>query len=222
MGQLPGAMSDKKRKRDKAGKDAGIQETDLVKLKDFMAEEETKLRTDVIDRILNDEILVRITACKTLSERSYTFKSYAEMREADFVTEVRAELQECFRLASTLEGWLNTSQPPLSCGGSAAVSSEVQDGIFGSMHSLSAECTESLMRMFALEKDRALMKTKLTDEETWLRYEVSLDNNQMHDVRKTTMNVNANIMSVANVIANNISHLTNWKDAEKHGGNMMF
>ena len=45
------AMSDKKRKRDKAGKDAGIQEADLVKLKDFMAEEDTKLRTDVIDRI---------------------------------------------------------------------------------------------------------------------------------------------------------------------------
>ena len=59
--------SDKKRKRDKAGKDAGIQEADLVKLKDFMAEEDTKLRTDVIDRILNDEILVRITACKSLS-----------------------------------------------------------------------------------------------------------------------------------------------------------
>ena len=82
------------------------------------------------------------------------------------------------------------------------------------------------------------MKTKLVDEEVWrslatrcivaqsllqvwLRYEVSLDSNQMHDVRKTAKSTHSNVMNVASVIANNVTHLSNWRESERSGG-MMF
>eukprot|EP00656_Telonema_subtile_P032514 TRINITY_DN3572_c0_g1_i2.p1 TRINITY_DN3572_c0_g1~~TRINITY_DN3572_c0_g1_i2.p1 ORF type:complete len:229 (-),score=78.59 TRINITY_DN3572_c0_g1_i2:128-814(-) len=206
-------MPDNKKKR-KAEQD---QSDNLKKLKDFVTEKELKIREETFSTILNDKLLISITACQALADKAYTFKSYAEMRDAGFIVEVRDELQESFRIATKLEAWLNTYQPPLSCGGSAAVSSEVQDGIFGSMHSLSSECSEALMRMFALEKDRAVMREKMSDEEVWLRYECYLDSNQMHDVRKTTQGMASNMMSVSNVIANNFSHLTSWSEQEHQG-----
>eukprot|EP00658_Telonema_sp_P-2_P003081 TRINITY_DN11132_c0_g1_i4.p1 TRINITY_DN11132_c0_g1~~TRINITY_DN11132_c0_g1_i4.p1 ORF type:complete len:244 (-),score=90.55 TRINITY_DN11132_c0_g1_i4:269-1000(-) len=213
-GSLQRSMSSRKRK---STDDVG--NVDLKRLKEFLTNEEDSIRDATISTILNDQLPERITAAKQLSEKAYSFDSYAAMRDHGFIDEVRSNLQTCFRMASRLEAWLNTYQPPLSSGGTAAVSSDVQDGIFGSMHSLSSECSEALMRMFALEKDRALMRTKTTEEKVWERYEGYLDNNQMHDIRKTCLTMNANVMSVANVIANNIMHLTNWKD---DGGQLMY
>ena len=68
--------------------------------------------------------------------------------------------------------------PPLSAGGNAGVSAEVQDGIYQIIHALTAGCNEALQRNLAYEKEHALMRTKCSDKAVWERYEAALETSQ--------------------------------------------
>ena len=80
---------------------------------------------------------------------------------------------------------------------------------------LSALLNQCCSRMLAYEKDRALMRTKVTDDEVsvvglqgytlrdelptkqvWKRYEASMVENQMHDLRRTCLTLATNLLTV--------------------------
>jgi len=90
----------------------------------------------------------------------------------------------------------------------------VQDGIFSHIHNFANEASDAIIRMLAYEKDRALMRTKVTDDEVWKRYEASMVENQMHDLRRTCLTLATNLLTMTNVLVNNMAHLTNHKKAD--------
>ena len=115
------------------------------------------------------------------------------------------------------------------------VSAEVQEGIFSNVHALTQGCGEALHRMLAFEKEHAVMRTKCTDDTVWLRYKAVLEDNQFHDLCKSMMQLNSDLLMVrttkehpgwlawshsrrrrharaplrqiGNIICNNLSHL---------------
>ena len=163
--------------------------------------------------LLNKELIERIESLKELSERAQALPSFAEAIEKGVVAAVRAELTRCFRLGVRLESWLNTYQPPLSSGGNAGVSAEVQDGIFQNVHAMTNSSGDALHRMLAFEKEHATMRTKCTSEQVWLRYKAVLEDNQMHDLCKSVLQMQSELMLIGNSLLNNLQHLRADQDA---------
>ena len=186
-----------------------------MQLKAFLKKEEAEIRHDTVHRILKTDIIARIKVAKGLSKEAYGLKDYQEALDSGFVDRVRGELNDCYRLGVNLESWLNTYQPPLSAGGTAAISSDVQDGIFGHIHTFANESSDAIVRMLAYEKDRALMRTKVTDEEVWKRYEAAMVENQLHDLRRTCLALATNLVTMSAVLVNNVSHLTSHKKSDR-------
>ena len=83
----------------------------------------------------------------------------------------------------------------------------MQDGIYQNVHSLTQGCGEALHRMLAFEKEHAVMRTKCTDDEVWNRYKAVLEDNQMHDLCKSVMQLHSDLLMIGNSICNNLSHL---------------
>ena len=176
--------------------------------------------------MLNKELIERIEACKALVVRVQAQPSFATAVEEGSVTAVRTELGACFRLGVRLESWLNTYQPPLSSGGNAGVSAEVQDGIFQYVHAMTTGSTEALHRMHAFEKEHATMRTKCTkddaDPAVWARYKAVLEENQMHDVCKSVLQMQSELMLIGNSLLNNLKHLRSSDGGDSIGVASMY
>ena len=134
----------------KRGRDDKEEVVEVGELKDFLKDEEKKLR-DSSKEVLNKELIERIEAAKALEARVRGIDSFAKALESGVVQDCRRELTASFRVAVRLESWLNTYTPPLSSGGNVGVSAEVQEGIYANVHSLTLGCGEALHRMLAFE-----------------------------------------------------------------------
>jgi hypothetical protein len=183
---------------------------DVSELRAFMKQEETALRESAGD-MLNKDLVERIQASKALVARVQAQPTFAAACEEGAVAAVRAELGTSFRLGVRLETWLNTYQPPLSSGGNAGVSMEVQDGIYQYVHAMTNGSTEALHRMHAFEKEHAAMRTKTTgdgkDPQVWERYLTVLEENQMHDINRSVLQMQSELMLIGNSLLNNLKHL---------------
>lgn len=126
--------------------------------------------------------------------------------------QLRRELMSTYRMGIKLEAWMNSYTPPLASGGNVGVSGEVQDGMFSNIHALSSGCSEALHRMLGFEKEFAVQRTKCT-EAAWARYKATLEASMLHDLSKTTLQMHADLLNVANSISNNHSHLRTAVDA---------
>jgi hypothetical protein len=142
---------------------ASSSEKDLHELRIYLQQEEAVIRAEA-KQVLNQELIERIEACKSLIEETMRQDSFNAALEAGIVSRVRKQLSACHWLGVRLESWLNTYQPPLSAGGNIGVSAEVQDGMFQNMHILTVGSNDALHRMLSFEKEHALMRTKCTDE----------------------------------------------------------
>lgn len=69
--------------------------------------------------------------------------------------------------------------------------------------------------MLAFEKEYAVQRTKITDEQLWARYKDTLEANMMHGITKSILQAHSDIMNVANSVANNIKHLKPAKEDER-------
>ncbi|EOD20408.1 hypothetical protein EMIHUDRAFT_463854 [Emiliania huxleyi CCMP1516] len=162
------------------------------------------------DEILDGDLIAHATAAAALDARVSAFASYQEALDDGFVADLQKQLMAVFRMGVKLESWLNTYTPPLASGGNVGVSGEVQDGVYAHIHGLSAGCSEAgaaLHRMLGYEKEYAVQRTKCTDERTWQRFRGTLEANMLHDLGKTTLQMHADLLNVANSISNNLSHL---------------
>ena len=126
--------------------------------------------------------------------------------------QLRTQLMATYRMGVRLEAWMNSYTPPLASGGNVGVSGEVQDGIYSNIHSLSSGCGEALHRMLGFEKEYAVQQSKCS-ETTWKRYKETLEASMLHDLSKTTLQMYADLLNVANSISNNLSHLRTAVDA---------
>jgi len=66
---------------------------------------------------------------------------------------------------------------------------------------------DALHRMLAFEKEHALMRTKCSDENVWLRYKAVLEDNQMHDLCKAVLQMHSELMLIGNSLLSNLQHL---------------
>lgn len=195
----------------KAEKEAAatLEEKDLPKLLSFLGKEETKSREQA-KGLLNNGLIDQAQAYASLEERLDSYSTYAEALEAGFVKEVRDTHRATYRMGVKLEAWINTFTPPLAAGGNAGVSGEVQDGIFSHVHSLVSCCTEAIHRALAFEKEYVTQRVKCDKPEhepTWARFESVIDANMLHDLTKSIVAARNDILTIANSVANNLSHL---------------
>ena len=186
-------------------------DVDVTELKDYLKGEEAKLR-DGSKEVLNQELIRRIKAVKALDARVTAQTSYAAGLESGVAQECRAELTACFRVGVRLESWLNTYTPPLASGGNVGVSGEVQEALYGNVHSVTLGCGEALHRMLAFEKEHAVMRTKCTDDKVWERYKPVLEDNQLHDLCKSVMQLHSDLLMIGNSICNNLHHINIKED----------
>jgi hypothetical protein len=201
---LGGEKAGASRKRGRA--ERGDTPLDITNLSKFIKEEEGVLRANA-KAILNETLITRAEAAARLEERLDDISSYQEALDCGFVAELRQELMRSYRMGVKLETWCNSYTPPLASGGNAGVSGEVQDGIYANIHGLTAGCSSALLSILAFEKEYAVQRTKCTDEAVWSRYKTTLEANMLHDVSKTTLQMHADLLNVANSITNNLQHL---------------
>lgn len=202
------------RKRGRAGtpskgldkEEEHLDEKDIASMRSFLSRGESELRRRAKE-ILNKDLIAQADAFACLEEKLDSHETYQSALDAGFVDEVRGELSKTYRIAHKLESWCQSLAPPLSAGGNAGVSGEVQDGIYSNIHGLTAGCSEALHRMLAFEKEHATQRTKCTSELVWERYRSTLETNMLHDVTKSILQAQSDIMNVANSVANNLSHL---------------
>mmetsp|Transcript_2627 Transcript_2627/g.6891 ORF Transcript_2627/g.6891 Transcript_2627/m.6891 type:complete len:216 (+) Transcript_2627:229-876(+) len=179
--------------------------------------EERALRADTFSNVLNGELIERSKEAKRLVEEVHKVHTHEDAVSNGLVKEVLAALHGTHRMSVQLTTWLGTFTPPLSVGGNAGVSAEVQDGIYSNMQQLVQTCSDGLHRMLAFEKERAMMRLKCLEEKggseearesVWRRYESALEENQLHELRKTCLTLNADLLCVAHTLKNNGEHLT--------------
>lgn len=175
------------------------------KLLTFLSKEEDVIR-DAAKEILNKDLIEHTEAVSKLDKQAAELESFQQALDSGFVQKLRAQLTSTYRMGIKLEAWVSSYTPPLASGGNAGVSGEVQDGMFGNIHALSTGCSDALHRMLGFEKEYAVQKSKCT-EETWKRYQVTLEASMLHDLSKTTLQMHADLLNVANSISNNLSHL---------------
>lgn len=162
-------------------------------LSSHLQAEERAIRTETFSAVLNGELIQRSKDAKALVADVHEVSSHEEAIEKGLVKRVLAALHGTHRMSVQLTTWLGTFTPPLSVGGNAGVSAEVQDGIFSNMQQLVQTCSDGLHRMLAFEKERAMMRLKCLEEKAgsesereavWRRYESALEENQLHELRK--------------------------------------
>ena len=195
-----------KRSRQENGDDAGLKEEDVSDLRAFLKKEETEMRAES-RTLLNKELIARIESCKSLCDKANEHESYPEALSCGLVGDIRQELTSCFRLGVRLESFINTYQPPLASGGNVGVSAEVQEGIYQNVRAMTTESGSALHRMLAYEKERAIMRTKCTDEAVWERYQAVLEANQMHEVQKCCFEMHSLLLLIGNSVLSNLEHL---------------
>jgi hypothetical protein len=158
-----------------------------------LQQEEKRLRADTFRTILNVELIQRSKDAKALVAEAQQVESHAEAMRNGLNTKVQTALHGTHHMSVQLTTWLGTFTPPLSVGGNAGVSAEVQDGIYANISSLVQTCSEGLHRMLAFEKERATMNLRCLEEKggtpeerqaIWKRYEQALEENQLHELRK--------------------------------------
>ena len=192
--------------KDAKDKDATLDEKSITNLTAFLAREEQSLRVRAKE-ILNRDLIAHCEAMQALEERLDDFETYHDALEAGFLTEVQKMLAKMYRTGVKLEAWCNSFTPPLASGGNVGISGEVQDGIYGNIHGLTSGCSEALHRALAFEKEYAVQRTKITDQEVWKRYRKTLEMNMLHDLTKSILQAQSDLMNVANSVANNLQHL---------------
>ena len=89
---------------------------------------------------------------------------------------------------------------------------QVQEAIYGNVHSLTQGCGEALHRMLAFEKEHCAMRTKCTDDAVWKRYKPVLEDNQLHDLCKSVMQLHSDLLMIGNSICNNLHHINIKED----------
>ena len=185
--------------------DTPLDGKDIANLTTFLKQEESALRARAKE-ILNKDLISQAEAFGALEERLDGFTCFQEALEAGFTADVSMQLTKLYRVGIKLEAWINTFTPPLAAGGNLGVSGEVQDGIFSHAHSLTAQASEALHRALAFEKEYAVQKTKC-DAATWERYRKTLEANMLHDLTKSIMQAQGDILNLMNSITNNLMHL---------------
>jgi len=180
--------------------------------------EEKALRTDTFTKILNGELIQRSKEAKGLVAEVHDVESHAAAMESGLVKKVLAALHTTHRMSVQLTTWLGTFTPPLAAGGNTGVSAEVQDGMYQNIQQLVQTCSDGLHRMLAFEKERAMMRLKCLEEDkgssaqqreaVWKRYEDALEENQLHELRKTCLTLHADLLCVAHTLQNNAEHLS--------------
>ena len=88
----------------------------------------------------------------------------------------------------------------------------MQEAIYGNVHSLTQGCGEALHRMLAFEKEHCAMRTKCTDDAVWKRYKPVLEDNQLHDLCKSVMQLHSDLLMIGNSICNNVHHINIKED----------
>ena len=199
MSHSPGA----RKKRSRSDAEGPI---DINELQTYLSSQEANVRATASDMV-NKELAAHAEIAKGLDEKAAALDDYTAALDSGFVRELRKALMACYRFGVRLEVWVNTFTPPLSVGGNAGVSAEVQEGIYQNIHQLTAGCGDALSRMLAYEKEHAMMKTKCTDEAIWERYKATLQDSQLHECTKAALQLRQDIMMMGNCISNNISHL---------------
>ena len=58
------------------------------------------------------------------------------------------------------------------------------------------------------------VRTKCTNEQVWLRYKAVLEDNQMHDLCKSVLQMQSELMLIGNSLLNNLQHLRSDQDAK--------
>lgn len=158
-----------------------------------LQQEEKKLRSDTFRSILNGELIQRTKDAKALLVEAQQVSSHADAIAHGLTKRVVSALHGTHHMSVQLTTWLGTFTPPLSVGGNAGVSAEVQDGMYANCQSLVQTCSDGLHRMLAFEKERATMHLRCLEEKggtaderkaIWLRYEGALEENQLHELRK--------------------------------------
>ena len=194
----------------------------VTELRAYLRKEESNIRTGASD-IVNRDLMERVEAIKALEGKLMAEITYSAATEAGLVTEVRKDVSLCYRVGVRLEAWVNTFTPPLSAGGNVGVSAEVQEGIYSIIHALTAGCGEAMQRMLAYEKEHATMRTKCTDDAVWERYKATLENAQMHDLRKACTQMYGDLLMIGNSICSNLPHLrADIKDESKNIASSMY
>ena len=118
---------------------------DVSALKSFVEKEDETIRSKAKE-VLNQTLIKQTEAITALEVRLEELTSYEEALECGIVSELRKELHAIFKMGNRLETWLNTYTPPLASGGNAGISGEVQEGIYGNIHALTAGSSEALVR----------------------------------------------------------------------------
>ncbi|KAG8467853.1 hypothetical protein KFE25_006905 [Diacronema lutheri] len=188
-----------------------------------LQQEEKKLRSDTFRSILNGELIQRTKDAKALLVEAQQVSSHADAIAHGLTKRVVSALHGTHHMSVQLTTWLGTFTPPLSVGGNAGVSAEVQDGMYANCQSLVQTCSDGLHRMLAFEKERATMHLRCLEEKggtaderkaIWLRYEGALEENQLHELRKTCLMLRADLLCVAHTLQNNGEHLTTHVDQQ--------
>lgn len=186
-------MTGKKRALGNSGDSPGISPR-LTSVNDSCPElikhlqhEEGAIRKDAYKRILNGELIDRSKAAKILVHEVHEAESHADARASGLVKRVLRELHDTHRMSTELQTFMTTYTPPLSAGGNAGVSAEVQDGMYQNTQQLVQTCSDGLHRMLAYgvnrvdggfgrpgysrpacqcttEKERAMMKLKCLED----------------------------------------------------------
>lgn len=203
-------MASSPRKRQKSEPKAK-EPPNVDKLLVFLTKEEDVIREAAKD-ILNKDLIEHTESVSKLDRQAAELESFQQAIDSGFVKQLRAQLTSTYRMGIKLEAWVNSYTPPLASGGNVGISGEVQDGMFGNIHALSTGCSDALHRMLGFEKEYAVQRSKCT-EETWKRYQVTLEASMLHDLSKTTLQLHADLLNVANSISNNLSHLRIGTDA---------
>lgn len=158
-----------------------------------LQQEEKQLRSSVLVDILNGELIERSKEAKVLLAEAKGIASHADAVANGLTKKVVAALHGTHHMSVQLTTWLGTYTPPLSVGGNAGVSAEVQDGMYANISQLVQTCSDGLHRMLAFEKERATMQLRCLEEKggttaerlaIWTRYEGALEENQLHELRK--------------------------------------
>ncbi|KAJ1622703.1 hypothetical protein T492DRAFT_1060604 [Pavlovales sp. CCMP2436] len=182
-----------------------------------LVHEEKRLRGDVLRTILNGELVQRSQDAKDLVAEVQALTTHAEAIRSGLTKKVTAALHAVHLMSSQLTTWLGTFTPPLSSGGNAGVSAEIQDGMYAQCSQLVQTCSDGLHRMLAFEKERAHMQLRCLEEKggtaeermsIWTRYEEALNENQLHELRKTCLNLRADLLSCMHTLKNNGEHLS--------------
>ena len=168
-------------------------------------------------KILNEDLIAQAETFAGLEAKLDEYSTYQAALDDGFVQEVRTQLTKTFRMGVKLEAFISSFTPPLASGGNVGVSADVQDGIYANVHGLTGACSEALHRNLALEKEVAVQKSKITDAPSWERYKLTLDSSMLHDVTKAILNIQSDLLNVANSVINNIQHLKPPREEKVEG-----